>query len=127
MKRELIPWWWKYGRPADFWIKNIEPVKVAINKYKLTPVPTESLMSEDIFTTFEGTSKQPPWIVRKTFPGGLRIPHFHFEKDVYLLNEEQWKDFSGNIIREFQNKLAKVNNVSFDQFLEISEAIESLP
>ena len=59
-------------------------------------------------------------------PGGIRIPHLHFRGDVYLLNEKQWKDFSIKVIKDFQAKLSRVNTVSFEQEMEISEAVDSL-
>ena len=86
-------------------------MKVAINKFKLRPVPIDSLVAEDVFVAFETISERSQRIVRKLFPRGIRIAHFHFEKDVYLLIKEQWKGFSGNIIRDFQEKLAKVNDM----------------
>ena len=129
------PLWWKYGRPADFWLKNIRLVKEAIEKYKLEPVLKESLMEEE-FSAPRGFSfiaeliadkqEKVPSIPPKPFPGGIRIPHFHFEKDVYLLSEEQWKDFSTIVIKDFQAKLARVNTVNFEQVMEMSEAMDSL-
>ena len=50
----------------------------------------------------------------------------HFRRDIYLLNERQWKDFSVKVIKDFQAKLSRVNTVSFEQEMEISEAVDSL-
>ena len=38
---------------------------------------------------------------------GIRIPHLHFRGDIYFLSEEQWKGFSGKVVKDFQAKLAK--------------------
>ncbi|MBI5042518.1 MAG: hypothetical protein HZC10_01510 [Nitrospirae bacterium] len=45
---------------------------------------------------------------------GIRIPPLHFRGDIYLLSEEQWKGFSGKVVKDFQAKLAKVNTVEQD-------------
>jgi hypothetical protein len=68
----------------------------------------------------------PPKLRKIHYPGGIRMPHFHFEGDIYLLDEKQWKEFSRNIIKEFQAKLSTVNIVNFEQLIELSEAIDSL-
>jgi len=62
----------------------------------------------------------------RPWPGGIKIAHLHFKGDIYLLNESQWKNFSVGVVREFQNKLAKVNTVSFEQVMEISEAVDGI-
>lgn len=118
---------WIYGIPAPFWLKNLNIIEKMIQEQRLQSVPSESLMTEALYTPMVGEQEKAiPRIRQRPFPGGIRIPHLHFKGDVYLLDEEQWKKFSGNIIKDFQTKLAKVKTVNFEQVMEISEAIDSL-
>src|SRR3990172_10239212 len=121
---------WIFGIPAPFWLKNLKMIEQTIRELKLEPVPTESLMTEvhhaPMGAMAREQEKAPLRIWPRPIPGGIRIPHLHFRRDIYLLNERQWKDFSVKVIKDFQAKLSKVNTVSFEQAMEISEAVDSL-
>jgi hypothetical protein len=58
--------------------------------------------------------------------GGIRIAHLHFRNDVYLLDAVQWKAFSGKVLGEFSAKLSKASTVSFDQLLDLSDAVDTI-
>ena len=58
--------------------------------------------------------------------GGLRVPHIHYKNEIYLLDKKQWQEFCKPLLKEFQEKLSKASSVSFQQLLEISEALEGL-
>ncbi len=58
--------------------------------------------------------------------GGIRVFHLHFNNRIYLLNEEQWAKFSGNIIAQSKARLAKVKEVSFDQAMLLGSMAETL-
>jgi len=117
---------WIFGIPAPFWLKNIKMIEQVIREQKLEPVPAESLMTEGPLAPMAGEQEKAIRIWPRPIPGGIRIPHLHFRGDVYLLNESQWKEFSGKVVKEFQTKLARVNTVSFEQVMEISEAVDGL-
>ncbi|GAB4420886.1 MAG: hypothetical protein OHK0032_16670 [Thermodesulfovibrionales bacterium] len=117
---------WIFGMPAPFWLKNIKMIEQVIREQKLEPVPAESLMTETPLAPMGAEQEKAIRIWPRPIPGGIRIPHLHFRGDVYLLNESQWKEFSGKVVKEFQTKLARVNTVSFEQVMEISEAVDSL-
>ncbi len=120
---------WIYGMPAPFWLKNIKTIEKVIREQKLEPVSVESLMTEAPHApmgAMAGEQEKARRIWPRPIPGGIRIPHLHFRGDVYLLNEGQWKEFSGKVVKDFQNKLANVNTVNFEQVMEISEAVDSL-
>lgn len=127
---EIYPRWWKFGRPADFWLTNLEAIKGAIEQYKLTPVPREHLMQmggvEQVRAMADERAQATLVFPRPDFPGGLKIPHFHFKGDVYLLDEKQWRDFSAKVIKDFQTRLDRVNTVSFEQVMELSEVVHGL-
>lgn len=61
---------------------------------------------------------------RPAFPGGMRVPHLHFKGSVYVLNEQQWHAFSGGVIKDLNEKLAKASVLSFDQVRDIAEGID---
>lgn len=53
--------------------------------------------------------------------GGIRVPHLHHNGEIYLLNKEQWNEFTGEIIKDFKRKLDEAQNMSFSQFMELSD------
>jgi hypothetical protein len=119
--------WW-YGGPRDIWIKHVDVVQKLITEQKLKPVdPTHyipDLPSNATSLAEEGAAKA---FRRIPFPGGIRLPHVHFKGDMYLLSGEQWKDFSGKLVKEFQSKLSKAHVLSFDSLMELSAAIDTVP
>ena len=121
--------WWKWGRPADFWLKNIEMIGRVIQQYNLKSVPAEFLMAEPHPASMDlmpnEREKNPIKFRIPSFPGGIRLPHLHFKDEIYLLDEHQWKEFSGRVLKEFQVKMSKVNAVNFEQVMEMSEALDS--
>lgn len=56
------------------------------------------------------------------FPGGIKGPHIHFQEDVYILNDRQWRVFSNKIIKDIQSRIATANSINFSQLVELSEA-----
>ena len=119
------PWWW-FGRPADFWAANHQLVAEAIRKYNPTrvkrgqrsddPLPIDAPKVDDIDITIDPDQ----W-------GGMRCPHLHFGNDVYLLTDEQWQAFSRDVIKKFGDRLSRVKAVNFQQLMELSEGVGSLP
>jgi hypothetical protein len=122
MYKDYYPWWWRCGRPADLWIKNIERIQELITKFNLKPLPEEysKIMELPIIEERRPTIRRPP------IPGGIKIAHVHFKDDVYLLNEEQWREFTGSVIKDFQAKLSKVKIVTIAQTIELSEALDNI-
>ena len=117
------------GGRFDFWTTNIDFVAKFIDKHGIKaigkdhlimddPVPISPIKMENIAIEIKHLKPQP-------FPGGMRTPHLHFKNDIYLLNHEQWKEFSAKAVKNFKEKLAKVETVNFDKLMELSEAIET--
>ena len=80
------------------------------------PLPVESPKLEDIDITIDPDQ----W-------GGMRCPHLHLGKDIYLLTDEQWQAFSRDVIKRFGDRLSRVKAVNFQQLMELSEGVGSLP
>lgn len=121
---------WKWGIPAPIWLKNLKLIEEKINKFNLHPVNSELLPAEPQAVTMGVRDKEEArlMIKRPPIPGGIKIPHLHFKGDIYLLDEKQWKEFSSQVVTDFQAKLNRVNvnAVSFEQVMEISEAVDGL-
>lgn len=133
---------WRVGRPADIWLSNRDLIASFIKKYNIKPLEVESYpdvssMPASAFTEVAaattttkskslaaGITQKLPW--PKPFPGGMRVPHLHFGPDVYILDRLQWKEFSGAILRETQERLGKAKEISFEQTLELTQAIHTL-
>ena len=129
-----LPPWWLRGLPADLWLQHGRIVEKFITEQKLKPVDQKFLVTKlevlagqpaQAIATATATAKARlnPIDIR----GGIRIAHLHFRNDVYLLDAAQWKAFSGNVLEQFSAKLSQASTVSFDQLLDLSDAVDSLP
>ena len=114
---------WIYGGPRDIWVNRVEAIGAFITSHKLKPAPMEDFLAQSMNFGLEETAKA---VRPRPFPGGLRSPHLHFKGDVYLTNAEQWKAFSGAMIKQYQEKLGRAGTVSFDQLMDVAAEIESL-
>ena len=129
--RELTyyPRWWKYGLPRpDLWVQYLHVFERIVEKFKLKPVGPEHLYT----VAMPGVEIQSPPVVRagKTlpikpipYPGGLRIPHIHFKGDVYMVNAEQWKVATTEILKDFQAKLNSAHTVGFEQMMDLTDVM----
>jgi len=72
------------------------------------------------------TVKAAARVKPRPFPGGMRIPHFHLRDDIFLLDDRQWDVVSKALLDTFQQKLAGMQRVSFDQVMDISETMHGL-
>lgn len=127
---------WLNGRPAEIWISEIALVEKMIQQYKLNPLGTEHYPVMELchyVGPLEGQVGHIPPRPKKIdivdprpYPGGLRIPHLHFKNDVYLLTEEQWREFSSTVLKDLRAKLGKTRTITFDQLVETNAAISGL-
>ena len=127
---------WKFGRPAELWLSHHELVAKVIAKYKLKPLSADNypylphVEEFGVSVLSKATSKQAKavptirWPI--PFPGGMRIPHFHYGRDVYLLKPNQWNEFSKMVVKDIQSRIAGANEVGFEQVMELEQAVSSL-
>jgi hypothetical protein len=117
------------GGRFDFWTTNVKFISQFIEKNRIKAIEKDNLIKDDPVPIspirIENIAIELKYLKPKPFPGGMRVPHLHFKDDIYLLNHEQWKDFSAMAVKNFQEKLAKVETVSFDKLMELSDAIET--
>jgi len=127
---------WRWGKPAEIWVTHLDAVENTINKQKLIPLPREHypgtgfyqqapMAGYQVAQVTQAEQKQIPDII-PDFPGGLKCPHLHYKRDIYLLNNHQWRTFTSSIIEGFKEKISKIGTVSFEQFVKTSEALDSL-
>ena len=122
---QLLERWWIYGGPRDFWVRNAAVIREFIAANKL-PVITGQVGGGVAVAGAEAAGEQELVVRRIPFPGGIRIPHLHFNDQVHALTEEQWKAFSAQVMKDYQAKLARVKAVTFGQLMEISHAVDHL-
>ena len=122
---------WRFGRPADFWLTHSREVAQFVQTNDLAPAPSGDPVRGDPMPpgAAKGKAEAADTAVLRwppPFPGGIRVAHLHLGANTYLLTEEQWKKFSEPIVKAFQEKLAsaKTIGIGFQQFMELSEAIE---
>jgi len=80
-------------------VNKLAPAKVA------TVVATEAAAAQTLFDL--------------GIRGGIRVPHLHFDDNIYLLDGKQWTALSKQIVADFNTKLSKVKEVSFDDAMLI--------
>lgn len=114
---------WKNGGRWDIWAAEIPRVRNFIKEHNLTPLKDApfQFQRESMAEKASGIPFYYPWPW-----GGMKIAHLHFGRDIYLLNEKQWRDFSNQIMDSYKQKLANVKTVSFDQLMDFSDAVGNL-
>ena len=103
---------WIYGGPRDIWIRNEKLLGELIAKWKLQPY---AQAGRNKAVTYDPDIR-----------GGIRLAHLHANGNIYLVQEKQWKEFSGKVIKDFQVKLGSAQSVSFEQLMDISDAVEGV-
>lgn len=111
--------------PVDFWIRREGMIGEFVQKNKLKPIDTSPYEIGELAGAVEARAEKAALPVRRpSFPGGMRVPHLHFKGDVFVLSEQQWHTFSGGVIKDLNEKLAKASVLSFDQVRDIAEGID---
>lgn len=119
-----IPEFEKRGPHKDFWILHAEIVEKIINANKLRPLSTQYHVAKlDISEKTSSEQAYAEWWLKY---GGIRVPHLHYNGEIYLLNKKQWAEFSGEIIKDFSRKLSEAKTVNFGQLMELSDAVNEI-
>lgn len=125
LANKYIDWRFIYGMPANFWTIQANAVERFIKANKIQPVAQETLQMRSI-ADVPGMAREiadVPWWWKY---GGMRVSHLHYAGELYLLNREQWKAFSGEIVKDFSAKLAEANSINFGQLMEISDVMTEI-
>ncbi len=118
---------WIHGGPWEIWVKELDFIENFIKEHDLKrlnrgavyddPVPVVEMFDQQVSAAARKTKvrwKYPP------IPGGIRIPHLHFRKDVFLVEPEQWRVFSRQVVSNIAEQIMKAENVEFQQLKELS-------
>jgi hypothetical protein len=75
-----------------------------------------------------GFNVGPPRLPDIDLRGGMKVPHIHLDGNIYLLNEQQWREFSQKVVTDFQKRLDAVKAIplSVDQVSSIAAAKSTL-
>ncbi len=128
----LEPILWRYGGPRDFWISRRRVIEHLIETHRLEAIPEEHFVHDDPVPLGVALAEQRGSAERERvrwplpFPGGLRIPHVHYERRVFELDKEQWAQFSQEVIKDFSAKLNAAGTVSFRQLTKLTEGMAAL-
>ena len=100
----------------------------AIKGQMITAIPAMAAEKE----TAAGITAKPSvenaamTLLPKHFPGGIKSPHVHYNGDIYILKNEDWKAFSGKIIEDFRTKLASAKSINYDQLMKLSDVMQEI-
>lgn len=136
--------YWKNGGRRDFWIKSADVIEKFVanhdlrklNERELIPHRLAGEMAADSMTMFAGVQKTAAaghtipddiWDFIRGIYGGMRVPHLHFQGNVYLLNDRQWRDFSGQVLESLNKKLSAAQAVAFDDVIDVAEVVNRMP
>ncbi len=136
-KKNISDWKFINGMPAEVWgvheaeigkfIKGnyLKATSLEFLAYEVIMGPRQMAMREH---KTEMKANQPAIDIKYVIDirGGRRCPHLHYRGQIYLLNAEQWKKFSSEIIQKLGEKLTKANAVNFEQFMELNEAMSAI-
>ena len=115
----------KNGGRWDFWIAQVEIierfVKGAMNELVQINVAQTPVAFETKASTH--AAKTLLWDPTR---GGMRMPHLHYAGEIYILNEAQWASFSKIAMKSLTEKLGKVQKVTFENVMQVSEALAEM-
>jgi hypothetical protein len=93
-------------------------IKNFVAKNHLVPVNTAEMKTAKAIGNTE-------WLPIYLKYGGHINPHFHVGSDAYILDDQQWLDFSKILITQFQKKLENMKGITFHDALNISNVIDA--
>lgn len=131
---ERIPYWrwrWWIGLPRPFWIANQAHIGRFVEQHKLQPIDPRDLVWDDpvpVVRTEQPLEESDAVQIRwpRPFPGGLRFAHVHHFGELYALDDEQWKDFSGQIMDTVRERINNAGQVGLFDLVELSDAADVL-
>ncbi len=110
------------GMPADIWLTNEKQIGKLIDKHKLAPIPQRTLRRPKTVDTAKMIDID--WI--DGIKGGIRVPHFHHQGELYLVKPKQWRKFSKAVVKDLSRRLADSGRVSLPELIDMSNSVGSL-
>ncbi|HUU83759.1 MAG TPA: hypothetical protein VM243_09665 [Phycisphaerae bacterium] len=124
---------WRFGQPLPFWVLHNQHVAQFAEKHKLVAVPSDRLPGgAPVHFGSAGESEGSPAAHLLPVPwpnpcGGLKAPHLHLGRDLFILTHKQWEEFTAPIFEQYAHKLGAAKTVPFEQVMEMDEAFSGLP
>lgn len=127
-----------YGIPNPLWRTNLPMIEKFIVEKRLKTVDPRDLIGDDpipimpVVVAHEYKNQVQEWLGEsarawlnlKPFPGGIKVAHLHFGDNLYRLDENQWAEFSGQVVQGLAKKLQGAGTVSVNDLIEVSDAVE---
>ena len=111
--------------PIDFWIRRETMIGNFIKENKLEQINTAGYELEGFASAAQAAEEKAALPMRRPpFPGGMRIPHLHFQGEVYRMDQQQWTQFSGKVVADLNAKLKSASALSFDQIRDVAGEID---
>jgi len=123
---DLYWWKWRFGIPADIWLLREREIGEFIKEYQLEPVSRKNIGYAGETTEVEEGAAAMDIKYILDIRGGRRVPHLHYRGNLYLLNQDAWRDFSGRIVTEFSERLAASQSVPFESFMDLTDTMDRL-
>ncbi len=120
MAKNSVEWTGPVGGNWVYMIKNQKAIGEFIRANGLKPVQIGAINAS------QTTARSTRALIDLGIRGGITPPHLHFRDKIYLLNAEQWAQFSRNIIADAKAKLAKVSKVSFEEGMVIGSVAQRM-
>ncbi len=115
------------GPHNPVWMTHAEIVEKTINMNKLQSSTAKVIQHYSAKPGIaEKTSSEQAFAEWWLKYGGIKVPHLHYNGEIYLLNKKQWTEFSGEIIKDFSKKLSEAKTVNFGQLMGLSEAMNDI-
>ncbi|MGD8913638.1 MAG: hypothetical protein PVI97_17430 [Candidatus Thiodiazotropha sp.] len=134
--------YWKNGGRWSIWATELQVIEKFIRKNELQPldkITAAAYIDREDNPAMLGPAIQPSvnlmdkrgisistWEEFHSIYGGMRVPHLHFRGEIYMLNNDQWNEFSHRMLKQFSVKLDTANAVSFDQLMDVSESVTAM-
>jgi hypothetical protein len=120
--------WEIFGGKRPFFLRYAEVIADVIKDFKLKPIDQEMAspavrLSE--IAKIPQSSQMMAFIDPGQF-GGKRFAHLHYRGDIYVLNSEQWRAFTGRVKDDMINRLKAADSISVEQFQDISDALDPI-
>ena len=119
----------KNGGRRDFWVSQVSIIerfiKANLNELVRIQVANQSPVGLEVKAAAPAAAAKKAIIWDPT-RGGMRMPHLHYAGEIYILNESQWAAFSKGAMKALAEKLDKVQKVTFDDVLQVSETLAQM-
>jgi hypothetical protein len=113
-----------HGVYADIWLTNEKVIGKLIDKHGLKPKPVPPRILRQPEAADAVRTIDLGWPI--DFPGGIRVPHFHYQGELYLVKPKQWREFSKAVVKDLSSRLADAGRVSLPELLDISNSVGPL-